>query len=316
MAACSPQEGAPKARAEIEAPAPAPLPPLELEAGAPVLVEVFPRLSAGPLAYARLVRLTDGVLARTEAVAFRQADLDAELDTGPLSQREMLRKNGFMVLEQLAANQLLEEEARRELAAQGQEVAGLSPQAVVQRWLGRLISELRVSQEEIEAFFEDNRQLVGGASLDQIRPQLEQHLLQQKQQEAVEAHIRAFGQRTPVAVDAEWAAAQDAAARDNPVDRARDSGRPTMASFGADTCQPCQMMKPFREAVAETYRGRVNVVYVHVNQDQLLASRYGVRGIPHTIFFGSNGEEFESRTGFMALEQIENVLAAMGVTRE
>lgn len=315
MVGCSPNEEQ-QVQTERAAPPAVELPPLEVDAEAPVLVEVFPRLSSGPLAYARLVSLPDGVLLRTEQLALGQADIDAELADAPLAHREMLSKNGFMLLENLASGQLLEGEARQALTEQGRDVAAMSQQAVIQLWMSGLVSGVQVSQEEIEAFYDDNRDLVGGAPLAQIQPQLEQHLLQQKQQETVEAHIRGLGQRITLAVDADWTAMQDRVARDNPVDRARDSGRPTMASFGADTCRPCQLMKPFRAAVEQTYPGRVNVVYVHVNQDHMLASRYGVRGIPHTIFFGANGEEVESRTGFMSLEQIETVLASMGVSRE
>ncbi len=298
------------------APTPALLPPLEVSQEAPVLAEVFPRLSSGPLTHARLIALPEGVLLRTEGLVIREADIEAGLQDAPPAQREMLRQNGFMLLERLATGQLLEQEARHDLTAEGQDVAALSQEAVLQTWMGGLVSRVEVSTEDIQTFYEENRDLMGGAPLAQIKPQLEQHLLQQKQQEAIQAHIRALGERRTVVVDADWTAKQDAAARDNPVDRARDSGLPTMASFGADTCRPCQMMKPFRETVAKEYAGRVNVVYVHVNKDQMLASRYGVQSIPHTVFFGPNGDEMESRTGLMTLEQIETVLARLGVDRE
>ncbi len=325
VAGCSPRESGPAPARETsppavapKAPAPAPVvhPPVEIPEDAPVLGDVHSRLSSGPLAFARLVPMPEGLLLQAGDLSISTADLETELQNIPPMHREMLRQNPFALVEQLAASQLLEQEARRELAAQGQDVDGLATDVVMQTWMGGMVSALAATDAEAEAFYAENPELVGGAPLEQIRPQLKQHLTQEKQQEAVEAHLSAMGQRQAIAVNAEWTAAQDAAARDNPVDQARDSGRPTMASFGADTCRPCQMMKPFREAVAVEYEGLLNVVYVHVNKDQMLASRYGVRGIPHMIFFDQNGQVFKAHTGMMTKPEIEAVLADMGVRKE
>jgi cytochrome c-type biogenesis protein len=46
------------------------------------------------------------------------------------------------------------------------------------------------------------------------------------------------------------------------------------------------MMAPTREALSEKYDGKVNVVYVHVGNEQILASRFGVQGIPLLILVG------------------------------
>jgi thioredoxin 1 len=104
-----------------------------------------------------------------------------------------------------------------------------------------------------------------------------------------------------------------AEAADNPIDRARASGKPAFVSFGADTCIPCQTMKPFREAVAEKYGERLNVVYVHVNEEPELSSRYGVRFIPHVIFFDADGREVHAESGLMSQEQIEEWVQKIGV---
>ncbi len=282
---------------------------------AAILAEAYPRLASGALAYARLMPLPDGMLLHAESLAISRAELDAELRNMPQMQREMLRHNEFMLLEQIATGALLEQEARRNLIANGLDVTVMSRDLLLQTWMGRLVADVTVDNAELEAFYQANQEMMGGAAFDRIRPQLIQHLTQEKQQEAVETYIREMGRRTLIALDADWTDAQDTAMRDNPVDRARDSGMPTLVSFGADSCRPCQMMKPFREAIALDYEGVVNVVYVHVNQDQILASRYGVRGIPHVIFFDRNGNEFFSRTGLMTQDRMEAVLSDMGVAK-
>lgn len=291
------------------------LPPLEIAADAPVLSETYPRLTSGALASARLMALPDGVFSRTEDRAYGPADVEKELNNVPPDFRTGLEKNNFFLMEQMVASELLEKEARADLASKKEDPSGLSQEQILRTWLSSLAEGIIVSDSEIEAFYRENAQLTGGAPLDQIAPQIKQYLLQQKHEKKIDSHIRSLGQRFSVAVDADWAAQQDALARDNAVDRARDSGLPVMASFGADSCQPCQMMKPFREAVQKDFSGKLEVVYVHVNKEPLLSSRYGVQGIPHTIFFDPSGNEFESRVGLMTQEQIEEVLAEMGVRR-
>jgi len=137
--------------------------------------------------------------------------------------------------------------------------------------------------------------------------------MSQKQREVLEQHVRTIGKRHDVEVDASWVNVQAPKATDNIVDRARASGKPSFANFGADTCVPCQMMKPVWEAIADEYAGRVNVVYVHVNKQQFLARRYGVQGIPCLIFFDADGNEVSRTTGVMSEEEIEAKFREMGV---
>ena len=101
---------------------------------------------------------------------------------------------------------------------------------------------------------------------------------------------------------------------DNAIDKARASGIPTFVSFGADTCIPCKTMKPFRENIAQKYGDQLNVVYVRVTEDRDLAMRYGVRGIPHIIFFDAEGKEAFTHTGLMQQEQLEEQIQKLGVT--
>ena len=119
--------------------------------------------------------------------------------------------------------------------------------------------------------------LCGGASLDQVKDQLKQYVLQQKQQKLT----RQFapwdsGSRSSLAA---WAKEQAVLAKDNPVDKARSSGKPTMVDFGATAA-------PLRHDDADSGRprrsttGKANVLFVHVREEQILASRYGIQSIP------------------------------------
>jgi thioredoxin 1 len=106
---------------------------------------------------------------------------------------------------------------------------------------------------------------------------------------------------------------QAASARDNPVDKARMSGKPTLIEFGAAGCVPCDMMQPILDKLRKKFPEKLNVVFVHVQENQLLGARFGIRSIPVQAFFDKNGEEVFRHVGFYAEEEVLKQLAKMGV---
>ena len=275
---------------------------------APVLSDVYPTLSSGVLSQARLTELPPDVILQAEGVSITKRDLERDLDQIPLPMREQARKNAFFMLEQKATYDLL-------LALAGRKFGddGLDDDSLLQRYFGEMTQTAAVSDAEVDVFYKENPEMMGGASLEQIKPSIREHLRQEKQQQIVENHIRGLGRETTIVLSAEWVREQAALVIDNAVDRARASGKPTFVNFGAKGCVPCDMMEPVREELKKEYEGRVNVVFVHVNQEQMLASRYGVRGIPHLVFFDQDGKQVHAHTGFMAREQIEEWLRKSGV---
>jgi thiol-disulfide isomerase/thioredoxin len=144
---------------------------------------------------------------------------------------------------------------------------------------------------------------------------LRQYLLNQKKQEAVRDFIRNLGKKTDIAVSESWLARQAVLARDNPVDKVRDSGKPSLVDFGATGCRPCDMMAPILEHLKAKYKGKLNVVFVHVRERQVLGAKYGIQTIPVQAFFDKDGNEVFRHVGFFPQEEIEMKLKEMGVTQ-
>lgn len=116
-------------------------------------------------------------------------------------------------------------------------------------------------------------------------------------------------------INQRWVEAQNRLATDNPVDQALGSGKPTMAEFGATGCVPCDMMQPILDGLRKDYPEKLNVVFVHMGEEQVLAVRYGIRPIPVQVFFDAEGREVFRQVGFFAQDDVNRQLAQMGVAK-
>jgi thioredoxin 1 len=177
----------------------------------------------------------------------------------------------------------------------------------------RIAKTVSVTDAEVKDFYENNKDACGGATLEQMKGQLHQYVQQQKEKAAGDEYIRSLGKRVPIRVSADWTARQAVLARDNPVDKARLSGKPSMVDFGASGCRPCDMMAPILKTLEGKYEGKANILFVHVREQQVLGARYGIEGIPSQVFFDKDGREVFRHVGFYPQDQIERHLAEMGV---
>jgi len=91
------------------------------------------------------------------------------------------------------------------------------------------------------------------------------------------------------------------------------SGRPTVIDLGARTCIPCKKMAPILEGLSREYKGKANVLFIDVHEDNDAAERFKVRMIPTQIFFDAKGKEVRRHIGFMEKADILKELKAAGL---
>lgn len=275
--------------------------------------ELYPNLVSAALASAKPAELPEGLLLRAGDLTLSQKDLEKEIAQAPSALRDSLRKNALFLLEQIATKQLLEQEARRAALQAGKDPSAMTPREMIEAYFNSLTSFVNVEEKEIQEFYEENRDAVGGRSLEEVRSAVAQFLQQQKKQKVIEKHIQTMGQRMAIEVAASWLKEQATAARDNPIDKARASGLPTLVDLGSRGCRPCEMLQPILRTLREKYEGKANILFVSVREEPILASRYGVQSIPTLIFFDKKGREFFRHVGFQPQEVLEKKLSEMGV---
>ncbi|MBN2326142.1 MAG: thioredoxin [Candidatus Omnitrophica bacterium] len=87
------------------------------------------------------------------------------------------------------------------------------------------------------------------------------------------------------------------------------SNIPVLVDFGASWCGPCQKIAPIVHELAEEYAGRAKVATVDVDNNQELATRFGIMSVP-TLMIVKGGETVNKWIGFTSKQALVEALDA------
>ena len=102
----------------------------------------------------------------------------------------------------------------------------------------------------------------------------------------------------------------------NPPQEQPKAVLPKLVDLGADKCIPCKKMAPILEELKETYKGKLEVVFIDVWKNPKAGQPYGIRLIPTQIFYDASGKELFRHEGFFSKEDILKKFEEFGIKLE
>lgn len=82
---------------------------------------------------------------------------------------------------------------------------------------------------------------------------------------------------------------------------------PVLIDFHATWCQPCRVQSPILQEVATEMSGKVKIIKIDVDQNQQIAMRFQVQGVPTLALF-KNGNLLWKESGVHNKQQIISLI--------
>jgi thiol-disulfide isomerase/thioredoxin len=271
--------------------------------------ERYPGVSMGMLKNAKLADLKPELVAEAGGTGITVADLQSMLQELPQEYLPQLQKNMIFLLDQRVARTILLQEAK----AAGVKTEGETEETIIQALADQIAQTATVADDDILKFYEANKAMIGEVSLEEVRDTIAGMLLQERQQAALTTFVDQVEKRAQIQVNRDWLEQQSRLTRDNPVDQARLSGKPSLVQFAVASSVMGEMMTPLLEALEQKHAGALNVIFVNVGDEQILGARYGIRSVPTQLFFDKAGKEVSRNQGVIDEGDLAKAVAGIGV---
>lgn len=92
---------------------------------------------------------------------------------------------------------------------------------------------------------------------------------------------------------------------DENFDATVKSDVPTLVDFWAIWCGPCKQIAPMVDAVADDYKGKLQVAKMDVDRHQITPQNYQIRSIPTLLVF-KGGKVVGQLVGAISRTKLEN----------
>jgi thioredoxin 1 len=81
------------------------------------------------------------------------------------------------------------------------------------------------------------------------------------------------------------------------------SEKPVLLDFWAEWCGPCKMIAPILDEIAETYKDKLRIAKLNIDENPATPPKFNIRGIPTLILF-KNGTVEAQKVGAVTKSQL------------
>jgi protein-disulfide isomerase len=200
----------------------------------------------------------DAVVARVQGKQITMSELEASageqlkgVEAQLLQCQRQAEQGRFQVLQST-----LQEQIQQRLVAAEAEKAGQSPEAYLAAELESKVAP--VTDADVEAFFNENKQRIGDRTLEQVGPQIRQYLEQQNRAQVEQAFYAGLAEKYEVDFLLEPPRTQVAA--EGPS-RGPENAPVTIVEFSDFECPFCSRVIPTLNQVKQNYGDKVRLVF-------------------------------------------------------
>jgi len=81
------------------------------------------------------------------------------------------------------------------------------------------------------------------------------------------------------------------------------SDLPVLVDYWAEWCGPCRAIAPVLDELAGTYRGKLQITKMNVDENRDIPAQFGIRGIPTLMIF-KGGKLVKTQVGALSKAQM------------
>jgi len=94
---------------------------------------------------------------------------------------------------------------------------------------------------------------------------------------------------------------------DGDFEKTLQAGKPVFIDFWAPWCGPCRIIGPIVEELAPSYNGKAIIGKVNVDDNPMIAQRFGVTSIPTLMMF-KDGKLVDRAVGAMPKGELQKFI--------